>query len=291
MILRADNVSISFGERRVLDGVGFAIPHGQTVALMGPNGAGKTTILRCVLGLVDYRGTIEVDGFDVRRRGVAARGRIGYVPQVPAFFDLTAREMLHFVARLRRAPVQEADGALERMGLGQHADRRVRAFSGGMQQRLSLAAVLLGDPPLILLDEPTANLDPVARVELLELLQGFRAEGKTLVLSSHRPREVRGLVDRVVVLREGKVAADGPPASVLPPDRMVLRVEAHGSEEKRRIESLLESHGVELLPTRNGTFNGSMAAEEIVPVVERLRAGGVETGRIRIECLEDGGIA
>ncbi|MBI2932394.1 MAG: ABC transporter ATP-binding protein [Planctomycetes bacterium] len=288
MILKCENLSIAFGPKRVLNGVSFGIERGETVALMGPNGAGKTTILRCALGLLQYEGRIEVDGFDVRRQGVAARSRMGYVPQVPAFYDMTAREMVRFLAKLRRVPVESADAALKRVGLDGDADRAVRAFSGGMQQRLSLAAVLLGDPPLILLDEPTANLDPAARADLLDLLNDFRKAGKTLVLSSHRPREVRGLVDRVIVLRDGAIAAQGRPDEVLPPDRMSLCVEAHEAAEKSRLARLL---GVDPLPSSNGSFCATIDAAEIVAALERLREGEVARGRITVRPIEDGGLS
>lgn len=290
MILQIENVSIAFGKKSVLNGVSFHVESGETVALMGPNGAGKTTILRCVLGLLWYQGRIVVDGLDARREGVKARGKIGYVPQVPAFYTMTAREVLRFVAKIRGVAREQADRALERLGLAADAERPVSVFSGGMQQRLSLAASLLGDPPLILLDEPTANLDPAARADLLGLLSEFRAAGKTLVMSSHRPREVRGLVDRVIVIREGRLAAEGKPSDVLPPDRIALSVEAHGAEEKKHLSDLLSIHRVQALPSLNGTFEATILAEEIVPVVERLKKAGVAQGRIGLRPIEDGGL-
>lgn len=225
MILSLDRVSIAFGPKRALEGISFEVEPGEAIALMGPNGAGKTTVLRCILGLLRYQGRIRVCGADAWTQGVRARRQIGYVPQVPAFYDLTAREVLRFLARLRGVPAAHAEAALARVGLGGDARRKVAVFSGGMQQRLSLAAALLGDPPLVLLDEPTANLDPAARAELLGLLHGFRAAGKTLVLSSHRPGEVRGLVDRVVLLREGQVERDAAAEEVLGGDPVPMEEE------------------------------------------------------------------
>ena len=290
MILTIENAAIAFATRRVLDGVSFSVGRGETVALMGPNGAGKTTLLRCVLGLLRYEGRIAVEGFDVRRQGVAARERMAYVPQVPAFFDMTAREVVHFIARLRRVPLPKADDALDRLGLTADADRAVRVFSGGMQQRLSLAAALVGEPPLILLDEPTANLDPGARADIISLLVDFRKAGKTLVLSSHRAHEVRGLADRVIFLRDGKVAAQGTPAQILPPDRLALSVEAHDNDEKLRIGALLEPHGIRALPTFNGTFEGAIASDGVAGAVHRLLEAGVVRERIVIRPLDDGGV-
>lgn len=289
MILTIEKVGIAFGTKRVLDGLSFSMTAGETVALMGPNGAGKTTLLRCVLGLLRYEGRILVEGFDARRQGVAARERMAYVPQVPAFYDMTAREVVHFVARLRRIPIGKGDEALERLGLGGDADRPVRVYSGGMQQRLSLAAALVGDPPLVLLDEPTANLDPAARASILELLVDFKKAGKTLLLSSHRAHEVRGLATRVIFIREGRVAKDGRPSEVLPPDRLALSVEAHGAEEKARIGAMLA--GIRPLPTFNGTWEGLVESDRAAEVVETLLQGGVERSRISLRPLDDGGVA
>ena len=288
MILRLEQVAIAFGAKRVLDGVSCDIARGETVALMGANGTGKTTLLRCVLGLLQHRGRILIDGFDVRSDGVRARERVAYVPQVPAFFDMTAREVVHFVARLRRVPIASSDAALDRLGLAGDADRPVRVFSGGMQQRLSLAAALVGDPPLILLDEPTANLDPAARADILELLLGFKRSGKTMVLSSHRAHEVRGLADRVIFLRDGRIATQGRPAEVLPPDRLALSVEAHTAEEKARIGAILQMNG---LPSLNGTFEGALDSANVAAVVQRLLEAGVARERISVRAMDDGGLS
>ncbi len=291
MILSLREVSIRIGPRQILHDVSMDVEPGETVALMGPNGAGKTTLLRCILGLLHYEGRIEVDGFDVRRRGVEARRRIGYVPQQPAFDAMTAREALHFLARLRGVPPERGDDALRRVGLEAEGDRRISVFSGGMQQRLSVAAALVGDPPVLLLDEATANLDPAGRGELLDLLAGFKRAGKTLLLSSHRRSEVRSLADRVVVLQDGRISRDGRPENVLPPDRVAVSVEAHGPEEKRRISAWLEGPQVATLPTWNGTFDALVPADRVASVVDRLRAEGIELPRIRIRTLEEGGDA
>ena len=288
MILKIQGLSASFGTRRILDGVSFNLERGRTLALMGPNGAGKTTLLRCLLSLVRFEGRVEIDGLDISKRGVAARRKIGYVPQMPAFYDMKAGEWLRFVARLRGVAASEGDFVLERVGLEAESGRDVRVFSGGMQQRLSLAAALLGNPPIILLDEPTANLDPRGRSDLLGLLRDFRAEGKTLVLSSHRAAEVRDLADHVLLLDRGRVARWGPPSDVIPPGLMEVRVEAHESDEKRRIEGVLALLHVALVSSANGTVNGAFDAGRIVPVVEGLRAHGVYEPRIRIMPMDEG---
>jgi ABC-type multidrug transport system ATPase subunit len=136
---------------------------------------------------------------------VGVKRRLGYMPQVPAFCEESARGALAFVARLRGASTDEIPALLEQVGLSEHARRPVRAFSAGMKQRLSLAAALLGDPPVLVLDEPTASLDVEGQAELVRLLGALVRGGRTLLLSSHRSEEIAALARRVVVLEDGRV--------------------------------------------------------------------------------------
>ncbi|MBI4279041.1 MAG: ABC transporter ATP-binding protein, partial [Armatimonadetes bacterium] len=201
-------MSVSFGPRTVLRGVDLAIPAGQTVAMLGRNGAGKTTLLRAVLGLIPYAGTVSVGGRDVRTDGVRVRATIGYVPQVPAFpSGLCAAEVIAFFQRLRGLRADPLP-LLACVGLHEDADRLPRHFSGGMLRRLSLAAALIGDPPVLLMDEPTANLDADGEADVLAWLAQFRREGRTVLLTSHALNGLAAVIDRVVLLREGRVALD-----------------------------------------------------------------------------------
>jgi ABC-type multidrug transport system ATPase subunit len=196
---------VRLGSRQVLQGVDLDVARGESVALVGANGAGKTTLLRCLLGLVGHTGSISVDGIDIAQDPVGVKRRLGYMPQVPAFCEETARGALTFVAKLRGAPLAEIPALLEQVGLTEHARRPVRAFSAGMKQRLSLAAALLGDPPVLVLDEPTASLDVEGQAQLVPFLTGLVRGGRTLLLSSHRAEEIAVLAHRVVVLHEGRV--------------------------------------------------------------------------------------
>jgi ABC-type multidrug transport system ATPase subunit len=195
-MIRIRDLAVDLGGRPVLRGVDLDVARGEAVALVGPNGAGKTTVLRAVVRLVRHRGTIEVGG------------ALGYMPQVPAFLEETARGALCFVAALRGAMAGEVDPLLARVGLLAHARRPVASFSAGMKQRLSLAAALIGDPEILVLDEPTASLDLRGQREFIEMLRALEDEGKTVLMTSHREEEVRALADRVVVLDEGLVTAE-----------------------------------------------------------------------------------
>ena len=195
-----------FGSFVAVDGLSFAVAPGEAVALWGPNGAGKTTIIRSLLGLLSAQGELRVSGFDVQKEGKKARAAVGYVPQELAFYDdLSARDTLLFYARLKRVSADRVDPALAEVGLVEHGHKPVAALSGGMKQRLALAIALLADPPLLILDEPTSNLDTTARDDFMKLLLRQKVRGKTLLFTSHRLEEVELLASRVLVLEAGRL--------------------------------------------------------------------------------------
>jgi ABC-type multidrug transport system ATPase subunit len=214
-----------YGRRNAVDHVTFDVPEGTSLALWGSNGAGKTTLIRCILGVTGYDGDVLIDGISSRRKGKDSRKRIGYVPQSMPTFDLTVSEMIHLVARLRRTDPRPGLGRLEEFGLGQTLKQPVASLSGGMKQKLALTLSLLGDPPILLLDEPTANLDARSQSELIASLVELKHQGRTIVFTSHRWSEVRALADRVVRLEAGKVVGHGTVQEMEPKlDTVTLRV-------------------------------------------------------------------
>jgi len=214
------NLTKNFGRFTAVDDLSFDVVDGEAVALWGPNGAGKTTVIRCMLGLLRCRGAITVAGQNVRRHGKAARRAIGYVPQEIAFYDeFGAAEMLRFFARLKRTPRRRVDEVLEEVGLTPHRRKRVRELSGGMKQRLALASALLADPPLLILDELTSNLDATAQAGFMTLLRNLKRQGKTILFTSHRFDEVEGLADRVLLLDAGRLKEIVPPGHVARTER------------------------------------------------------------------------
>jgi ABC-type multidrug transport system ATPase subunit len=202
--------------RPILDRVSFTIRRGEAVALIGPNGSGKTSLLRCLLGFVPFTGLLTVAGHDVVREPIVTRTLVGYVPQQAAFEDVCARDVLAFVAKLRRIDRARIGVLLALVGLAGHALDRVRTFSGGMRQRLALAVALLPDPPVLLFDEPTANLDRAGQELFRHLVANLRRDGHTLVLASHRREEVAELTDRALQLDCGRlVLPEAEPRRVL----------------------------------------------------------------------------
>jgi ABC-type multidrug transport system ATPase subunit len=203
-MIRAFDLELTLGSRRILDRISLEVEEGECVALVGPNGCGKTSVLRCLLGLVPFSGRAEIAGFDVVREPIRARSKLGYIPQRPAFGAATAREVLRFAASLREIALDWIEPVLARVGLTAHADQPAKSFSGGMQQRLSLAMVLLTDAPNLLLDEPTASLDREGQRTFLEIASTLKAEGRTMLLASHRSEEIGRLADRVIELEDGR---------------------------------------------------------------------------------------
>lgn len=201
----------SYGRLQALVDISFSVAPGEVVALLGPNGSGKTTCLRCVAGLLKPdAGTIAVNGYDLTRDYRQARQSFSYLPQQASFAPtLRVREVLAFHAQLRRAAPDRITSALEEAGLSSSdAARFVGQLSGGMRQRVSLAVAGLAPEGLLLLDEPTANLDPEAALRFRAQAKRWRQQGRPMLLSTHVLSDVEELADRVVVLVDGHNVAE-----------------------------------------------------------------------------------
>lgn len=211
-VITVNHVTKRYGPVAALDGISFQVEPGEAVALWGPNGAGKTTVLRCLLGIAKYSGDIRVGGNDPQRDGRAVRQIIGYVPQDLPISPATVGEMAAFVATIKRASLETALEHLATLGIAEQVSKPISALSGGMKQRLALALALIGSPQILLLDEPTANLDARGRAELLDLLRGYHRQGLTVVFSSHRPDDVLALADRILMIERGVLRRSATPA-------------------------------------------------------------------------------
>ncbi len=214
-MIEVTNLTKAYRRAIVVDDFSMTVERGASVALWGPNGAGKTTVIRCLLGLVSYKGVIEVEGLDAHRNGKAARSLMGYVPQELSFYDdMKVVDLLDYSASLRGVTTERVDEVAEMIGIAPHGDKLVRELSGGLKQRLGIAAALLPDPPILLLDEPTSNLDAAARDAAVRLLEGLRHEGRTLLVTSHHMEEVGMLVDRVIAMEDGKKVTECAPTEL-----------------------------------------------------------------------------
>ncbi len=214
--VQLDGLGRQYGERLVLAGVSLTLPVGATLVVFGPNGAGKSTLLRILATLLrPQAGTVRVLGHSLPSEGWAVRGRIGLLAHEPLLYrELTARENLRFHARLHGVSESRVDELLARVDLAARADEPVRTLSRGMVQRVAICRAVLHDPPLLLLDEPRANLDP-GGAELVESLIGS-GSGRTRIITSHDPSGGLAEADLALGLRRGQVALLAPAADVEP---------------------------------------------------------------------------
>ncbi|HHH41830.1 MAG TPA: ABC transporter ATP-binding protein, partial [Chloroflexi bacterium] len=252
VVLEAQGLTKQYGDFVAVDGLDLSVSRGEVFGLLGPNGAGKTTTILMLLGLTEpTAGSVRVLGFDPARQPLSVKARVGYLPERLGFYErMTARENLIYTAKLNGLRREEAyrriDEALARMGLSDAADRPVATFSRGMRQRLGVADVLIKQPELVIMDEPTQGLDPEAAREFLETIRELKEEGITILLSSHLLHQVQAVCDRVGLFHRGRMVLEG---SVEELARQVLgtayriRLEAEGPAERleaalRRVEGV-----------------------------------------------------
>lgn len=286
-VVKASSLGKRYGAQTAVEDASFALPSGKTIALVGHNGAGKTTLMKLILGLIrPTSGSLTVLGEDPGSGKFAARREIGFLPENVAFNPgLTARELLRFYARLKRVP-DGVDALLARVGLDAAADRRVGTFSKGMRQRLGLAQALLGQPRLLLLDEPTTGLDPELRLGFYEMVQALSSGGATVLLSSHSLGELEQRADRVLIMHRGRLISDGTIVELRRlaelPVRMRLRVNGGWSEEALR--------GVPARAVRDGGVVHVTCPEDAkMEVIRRVAAlgGGVQDLELAVPSLDE----
>jgi ABC-2 type transport system ATP-binding protein len=215
VVVECRDLTKQYGSFTAVDHLNLTVRKGEVFGLLGPNGAGKTTTILMLLGLTEPTGgSVRVLGLDPARQPLSVKARVGYLPDQVGFYDnLTARENLSYIAKLNgiREPEmsRRINAALEQVGLSQVADRRVKTFSRGMRQRLGVAEVLIKQPQLIIMDEPTLALDPEAVREFLDLIRQLKTSGITMLLSSHLLQQVQAVCDRVGLFHKGRMVLEG----------------------------------------------------------------------------------
>lgn len=209
-MIQVERLTKRFGKTVAVDAVSFTVHEGGVFAFLGPNGSGKTTTMKCIVGLTHpTEGTVRINGVDVTRHTRSALRMVSFLPQRVSFPEsLTAREILAFHARLRGVPAAEGERMVEKARFTGTADRPVGTFSGGMIQRLGLAVAALPDSPVLLLDEPTANLDPQGVKRFREFIIQQKEAGKTIIFSTHLLAEAEQLADRVAIFVGGRLVAE-----------------------------------------------------------------------------------
>ncbi|MBI2780786.1 MAG: ABC transporter ATP-binding protein [Chloroflexi bacterium] len=267
---------VAYGGRTVLDGVDLVVRPGELVALLGPNGAGKTTTVEIAEG---YRtadaGTVRVLGEDPRRGGPRLRARVGLMLQGGAGLEprATPRDLVRLYTAFHDGG-HRADELIDQVGLAAVAGTRVRRLSGGERQRLALAIALAGDPEVLILDEPTAGMDPEARRATRDLVASLRSEGRTILLTTHDLGDVERLADRVAILARGRIVVDDTPDAVVRGGMVAVRFRLHAPPSAGALEQLSGRIAVldpasHLRPAGETTFEiapGAASADVVVAI-------------------------
>jgi Cu-processing system ATP-binding protein len=282
-----------YGPVHAVDGVDLQVGRGEVFGLIGHNGAGKSTLFKMMLGLV------RATSGDIRIHGAAVRGgdfrkvrrSIGYLPENVVLYDnLTGLETLRYFARLKDAPLAECEGVLQRVGLAHAAHRAVREYSKGMRQRLGFAQALLGQPQVLFLDEPTTGLDPEAIRDFYATLRQLRADGVTMILTSHILAELQERVDRLAILSAGKVQAVGSIQALREQMRLPLRVEVSAHESSTdAVRDVLQALPVTGHRWHGPLFNAHVPREAKMAVLAALAGlgGAIHDFKIHEPSLED----
>lgn len=214
-VIETKDLTKKYGDFVAVDHLNLSVAEGEVFGLLGPNGAGKTTTILMVLGLTEpSEGSVQVLGLNPARQPLSVKSHVGYMPDQVGFYDeLTARENLTYIAKLNGIAREEASQrikeALARVGLGKLGNRRVGTFSRGMRQRLGVADVLIKQPGIIIMDEPTQGLDPESAHEFLDMVRELKREGITILLASHLLYQVQAVCDRVGLFHRGRMVLQG----------------------------------------------------------------------------------
>ncbi|MDE3248238.1 MAG: gliding motility-associated ABC transporter ATP-binding subunit GldA [Bacteroidota bacterium] len=211
MSIQVNELKKIYGEQKAVDGISFSAGKGQVTGFLGPNGAGKSTTMKMITGyLSPDGGSATVCGIDVTKQPLAAKSKIGYLPEAnPLYYDMYVREYLEFVAGLHKIekPAQRIEEVITMVGLTPERTKKIGQLSKGYKQRVGLAAAILHDPEVLILDEPTTGLDPNQIVEIREVIK-MLGKDKTILFSSHIMQEVEAVCDRVIIINKGKLVAD-----------------------------------------------------------------------------------
>jgi ABC-2 type transport system ATP-binding protein len=256
IVIRAAGLTKRYGATVAVDHIDLEVGAGEIVGILGPNGSGKTTTILMLLGLTEpTEGRAEVAGYDPLRAPLEVKRRVGYLPDSVGFYDgLSARDNLAYTGRLAGLARREIDDRFEkamiRVGLPDVGRARVATFSRGMRQRLGLAEILMKEPQIAILDEPTATLDPHSTQEFLEMIRGLKADGTTVLLSSHHLDQVQSVCDRVALFNRGRIALAGSVTDLAQQvlgGGHVIDIEARGPDVADRLQRLSGVVRVQLL--------------------------------------------
>ncbi len=289
--IQLDEVTLRYGQVKALDGISLTIPRGEVIGLLGHNGAGKTTTIKLLLGLLSpASGAVRVFDTDPAHspRAHELRRQIGYLPENLSFYpQLSGRETLRYFARLKGASPQEQNRLLQEVGLSHAADRRVKTYSKGMRQRLGLAQALLNQPKLLILDEPTVGLDPVATRDLYNRIDILKQQGTTVILCSHVLAGIEEHIDRAVILAGGRILALGNLDELRHAAQLPMHIRVRGSLPEEGWMSRIGEQGVSLERINGSQYLFTTPESEKIPLLRTLvKEPGVKDIEISEPSLE-----
>ncbi len=258
-----------------LQDLSLSVAQGEILGLLGNNGAGKTTTIKLILGLIlPDTGGVSVLGHPCgSRQARDLRPQLGYLPESLRFYEqLTGREVLDYFSRLKRIAVRERDQLLEQVGLAAAADRPVATYSKGMRQRLGLAQAFLGRPRLLLLDEPSTGLDPIATQDLLDMLRVLRRDGCTIVVSTHQLAGIEQHVDRVAILHQGRMRVHGTLEMLRQGSGLPYRLRVRGEWPPAELDSWMTEWGCQEYQLDGQVLEIAASASDKIPLLRHLLA-------------------
>ncbi|MCL4435562.1 MAG: ABC transporter ATP-binding protein [Thaumarchaeota archaeon] len=294
-MIELNGVTKKYGKFNAVDDVSFKVDKNELIALLGPNGAGKTTVLKCIIGLVTFNGSIKVDGLDVKKSGVDVRRRVAYHPQQVSLYNhMSVADNLKFFAGVKRLDNDTISRSLEENGLKEHASKKVSELSEGLKQRLMLATTLLGDSPIILFDEPSANLDIRGVLAFKEVVDSLSRKGKTIILSTHLLSDINEIANRIIVMNQGKLVTEGSINEIMREVELNTRilitlVEKIDEQAVNDVEEMLRKAGAKTVSIEADRIIVSVEAPDKIPVLRALDESGlvIKDFRVYDPSLED----
>jgi ABC-2 type transport system ATP-binding protein len=287
ILLEVQHLTKSFGVRKVVDDVSFSVHQGQTIGLLGPNGAGKSTIVNIICGLLKAdSGHVRLSGREMGAGNNQAKQKLGLVPQDLALFeDLSARENLKIFGALYGLSGNQlqvrCDAVLELVSLSDRAKDKPSTFSGGMKRRLNIAAALLHEPELLILDEPTVGVDPQSRNAIFDALEVLKSQGRSLIYTSHYMEEVERLADHIVIVDHGKLIANESPADLFKrlPAQAALELRLPKALTELQLQNLQQQSGVVKLESKDQGQHLTIAlsdGEHALSLLNYLQSEGIQ---------------
>lgn len=267
MSIKLTDISKTYGNQKVVKGISFEAKKSEIVGFLGPNGAGKSTTMKILTGFIrPTEGTVLVNGIDVIINPIDAQKSIGYLPEHnPLYLDMYVREYLQFQASLHQVKKNKIETVIQQVGLSVEAHKKINQLSKGYRQRVGLAAAILHNPAVLILDEPTTGLDPNQLVEIRELIKEL-GKDKTVLLSTHIMQEVEAMCDRVIIINKGELVVDKPISELKTSNEQVLKVTFDYKLEEQFIKRLPNLTSYKNTVDNNWTLTFK-AAEDMRPVI------------------------